>query len=289
MIFPLKQVINFAITRPAEVDKAYQQFFGQLPFSELKTEWEELFLEWLVFDFRPSSGISFLVEYTLRNPDNLGEEKINQFKQIAKTHFYSQFEILKVKRGEWIRVENLFDGKVYKVYEKKGSETLPGKGLIPARVANVDGKWYFVGANSIFYPLTHTERAKKHLWSLKIKKYSPKDTVDLLRAREENPPEPVQIPTAKELKEKHISLEKEYKELAQKHHSTLPFDRLISAIYREERVNVLDFWTELENKGLKTEMLMENVGLFQDIWNYFPHKCLNNLSPIEAFKKIKKR
>ena len=93
MAFPIRRVINFAMTKSAEVDEAYKKFFGDLLFSELKSKWEELFLEWLIFDFKTSTGISFLSEYVLKNPDNLDIKTLDQFKQIAETQFYSQFEI----------------------------------------------------------------------------------------------------------------------------------------------------------------------------------------------------
>ncbi|MDO8657791.1 MAG: hypothetical protein Q7K55_03560 [Candidatus Levybacteria bacterium] len=289
MIFPLRKVIDFAMKKPVEVDRAYTQVFGSLPFSDLKQDWEELFLEWLIFDYKLSSGATFLIEYVLRNPDKLSEGTLNQFEQIVKTQFYSQFEILNIKKGEWVEVENLFTGKVYKVSEKKGSETLSEKGVIPGRIAKVEGKWYLVGANSIYFPITHTERAKKNMRKLKIKNFSPKDTIKLLRSQEKSSFEPIKIPTKRELKEKRKKLKEEYEVVIEKFKATLLFADLVEAIYKEERVNVLDFWKNLEKSGLKFEMLIENTSLFQDIWNYFPHKCLGNKSPIEIFAEFKEK
>jgi hypothetical protein len=288
MVFPLRKIVNFAMQSPAEVDYAYKEFFGELPFSELETQWEELFLEWLIFDFKTSIGESFLAKYIFRNTDNLDKKTIRQFEQISKTQFYSEFEILKLKRGKWILAEDMFAGKKYTIYEKKGSEVLPEKGTIPGRIANVDGKWYLVGANSIYFPIAHTERLKKHMREMKISNFSPKDTVQLLRSKKNSPPEPVHAPTKKELKKKRESLEKKYEQDAQKFGTILSFSKLTEEIYSEDRVSVLDFWMSLEEKGLKEKMIMEDVSLLQDIWNYFPHKCLNGLSPIEAYTKFKK-
>lgn len=289
MIFPLRKVIDFAMQKPAEVDEAYRQFFGALPFSELKKEWEELFLEWLIFDYKQLFGMSFLTEYILKNPDNFDKRSIDQLEEVAKTQFYGQFEILEIKRGQWIRVEDLFTGKVYIIYEKKGSETLSGRGVIPGRIAKYEGKWYLVGANSVYFPITYTERAKRHMRKLKIKKFSPRDTVELLRSQEQSPSTPVSAPTKMELEEKRSSLKKEYEGTAKKFTTTLLFNDLIGEIYKEERVNVLDFWKSLEKKGLKPEMLIENIALFENIWNYFPHRCLGNRSPIEVFAEFKQK
>lgn len=275
--------------RPPEVDSAYKEFFGSLPFSELKPEWEELFLEWLIFDYKASTGTLFLIEYVLRNPDNLNKDTINQFEQIAKTQFYSQFEILEIKRGQWLKLEDLFTGKIYTVYEKKGSETLSEKGVIPGRLAKVDGKWYLVGANSIYFPITYTQRAKKHMREFKPKKFSPQDTFELLKSHEQQPRQPISVPTKKELEEKRKSLKTEYAKIAKKFNAGLSFDGLIKEIYNEDKTNVLDFWKKLEKKGLKFEMFIENAEIFQDIWNYFPHKCLNDLSPIGVYAKLSKK
>lgn len=289
MVFPLRKVIDFAMTKPAEVDEAYRQFFGLLPFSELKPQWEQLFIEWLIFDYKPPIKTSFLIEYTLRNPDHLDRSTLNQFEQIVKTQLYSQFEIFKIKRGLWIYVEDLFSGKTYKVYDKKASESVPAKGIIPGRIAKVDNMWYLVGANSIYFPITYTERARRHMRKLKMKNFSPRDTVELLRSQEKPQRASVSIPTKKELEEKRKGLKEKYTDIAKKFNMTFSFDDLIEEIYKEERVNVLDFWKDLEKKGLKQKMLMEDVQLFQDMWNYFPHKCLNNLSPIEVFSKYSKK
>lgn len=236
-----------------------------------------------------SKGISFSAEYVLKNPDKLEGKELDRFKQIVETHFYSQFEILAIKRSQWIRVEDLFSGNSYIIYEKKGSETLPKRGVIPGRVAKVDGRWYLVGANSVYFPITYTERAKEHFKKIKMKNYSPRDTVELLMSHEQSPFQPPSIPTAEELKKKRKSLKKEYSKIAKKYDSTLLVDKLVEEIYKEDRVNVLDFWKGLEKKGLKFEMLIENTELFQDIWNYFPHKCLDGLSPIELFTKLNKK
>lgn len=286
MRFPLRKVTDFAMTKPGEVDEAYRKFFGLLPVEQLQTEWEELFLEWLIFDYQQKTGATFLIEYILRNPDNFDAEKINQCRQIAKSQFYSMFEILKIKSGEWFILENIHTGKTYRVYEKKGTSSIKTPGTIPGRIARVDGRWYLVGANSVYFPITHTERAKKHMRKMKINNYSPKDTVELLMAQDQKSQPPPQV-TKKQIKNKRKELKKAYEHHAEKHRLALSFDALVNEIYQENRVNVLDFWQSLTKKGLIEEFLLDNLQLLQDIWNYFPHKHLDNLSPIEAYMKMK--
>jgi len=137
-------------------------------------------LEWLVFDYKQKSGTSFLVEYTLKNPDRLDGSRISQFTQIVKTQVYSQFEILEINKGRWFVLENLHTGKTYKVYEKKGTTAIKYPGTIPGRIAKVDNRWYLVGANTVYFPITYTQRHKRYMRDLKITDYFPKHTVELL-------------------------------------------------------------------------------------------------------------
>lgn len=214
---------------------------------------------------------------------------LDQFEAVVKTQFYSQFEIFAIKRGQWMRLEDLLTGKTYTVYEKKGSETLPGRGVLPGRIAQFEQKWYLVGANSVYFPMTYTERAKRNMKKFKIKNFSPKDTIELLMDQEKHPQDPIPIPDKKELEEKRKSLKEEYESAAKKCKVTFSFDDLVMEIYNEKKTNVLDFWKAFGKRGLKFEVVVENIQLLQDIWNYFPHKCLKNLSPIEVFAKFNKK
>ena len=288
MRFPLRKVIDFAMTKPNEVDEAYGKFFGSLPPDQLKQEWEELFLEWLMFDYKQRGGSTFLVEYILRNPDNLDVKKINQFEQISRSHIYSMFEIQEINKGKWFVLENLHTGKIYKVLENTGTTILKDKGSIPGRIAKVDGNWYLVGANSVYFPMTHTQRSKKYMRKIKITNYSPKDTVELLMGHDQKPLASPEEVTKKQIKNRRKQLKQLFEENAEKYHFSLSFDDLISEIYQENRVNVLDFWKSLTKKGLSEKFIFKEIGILQDIWNYFPHRDLNDLSPIEAFMKMKK-
>lgn len=185
MRFPIRLIVDYAMKNPTDVDRAYQIFFGSLPFSQLKTEWEDLFVEWLVFDFKRSGKPTFVVEYVLKNPGRLSDVALSQLKQIASTHFYSQFEVLEIRKGEWLRVIDLFSGKFYRIYDKKGSESIASPGVVPARAACVNNRWYWVGANSVYFPVTYTKRAKILMKKLAKKDFSPKDTVELLRRQDE--------------------------------------------------------------------------------------------------------
>lgn len=287
MVFPLRKIIDFAMVRPDEVNRAYVEFFGTLPFEELKTEWEEMFREWLIFDYFRENGVSFLTEYVLKNPDKLGTAEIDQLQQIAKTHFYSLFEIQEIKGGEWFILEDIYTEKTYKVYEKKGTLALKEVGTIPGRIAKVDNCWYLVEANSVYYPITYTQRFKKNLRKMKNADFSPKDTVELLRQKEnESSVFPPKV-TPGQIKNKRKQLRIGYEKKVKQYQLKLTFEGLIKEINEEKGENVIDFWMGLIKKGLTEKFIFEEVGILEDVWNYFPHKSLHCLSPVEMYTKLK--
>lgn len=277
-----RKVLDFALEKPAVVDRAYFEFFGLLPPSDLEKEWEDLFLEWLIFDYQQKNGTSFFIEYTLKNPDQLSKDKIAKFKQVAETQFYSFFEIQDIKKGQWFILENLHDGKIYKVYEKKGTSIIKGPANLPGRIAKINNRWYLIGANSVYFPTTYTKRAKKVIREMKIKNYSPKDTVNILRNRGQ--PLPPKL-TKKQIKNKKKDLQKEYEKCLKKYQLFLSFDDLIQAVYKEDTNNLIGFWENLIGKGLTEKFIIKEIKLLEDILNYFPHQCLNDMSPVEVYNQ----
>lgn len=290
MKFPLHLAIEYAHTKPFELDRAYKEFFGTVGPDEITNEdVKALYFEWLIFEYRQKSGTTFLTEYALRNPDQLSDTQLDQFRQIIKTHRYSEFQIISVAPRLYIEVEDIFSGTKYKVYDTLGSQNSQKKGVLKARIACVDTKWYLVGANPIYIPMVYTPRMKKILQKDFHMTHSfIKDTAEILLQREKNPPQPPKVPTKKELIAKRKDMEKLYESRVISYNVKLPFQKLIREIYEENRVNMLDFWQELTKKGLTAKFIVKEFSILQDIWNYFPHKVLNGLSPVEAYGKMRK-
>ena len=290
MKFPFHLIVEYAHTKPAEFTSALNQFFeGQYP--EAQKEEENvfaLFHEWLIYDYRQSSGVSFFHEYVLKDPDNLSEKTMNHFRKIAETQLYTHLEIQEVKPGAWVKVEDIYTGKIYKVHDVSGSQTLQGRGLFHARLARVDGRWYFVGANPILFPITYTDRAKAIFRKeFKNSSVSPKDTAQLVRdhARQPKPSIP-DVPTPKQLKNKRKQLRLLFSKKATKYHSALTFNEVAKAIYEEDHTNLLDFWKELAEKGLGEKFVVEETQLLQEMWNWLPHQSLGGKSPIEMLTEL---
>lgn len=177
MRLPFGQVIAFAHSRPQEMRQAALEFFGEIPPTQKEEEDAiPLFGEWLIFDYRQKSGATFLAEYCLTNPDNLDEQTIKRMEEAFSSSCYSMFEIQKVKKGENIELEDLYTGKTYIVWDKAGSNQ-DSRGSICARITKIEGRWYMVGSNPVFMPITHTERSKKLMREASgNSKFTPKDT-----------------------------------------------------------------------------------------------------------------
>lgn len=291
MKFPLHLVIDYAHTKPAEIDRALEQLFGNGPLpKDLTSEEEELlqglFGEWLINEYRQTNGSTFLTEYILTQPGKVSNKIIDQFTQIAQSNFYSEFEFRSVKPGDYIVVEDIFTGKVYYVYDKLGSQNAPVGSTSRMRLARVDGRWYAVGSNPVLLPLHFTERLKKILRTeIKPPRPTLKDTVELIRQPKLPPPK---IPTKEELKEKREEIEKQFSYAVIKHKSQLTFVEVKQAVFAEDRVNPGDFWQGLVKRGLPMKFLLEDFQILQDLWNYFPHRCLNDLSPIEVYTRMRR-
>lgn len=292
MHFPFHLIINFAHTKTDEVEKAAKKFFGSYRPREDRDEDEMLlglYSEWLIYEYRQQSGSTFFAEYILKNPDHLTESELDTCTQILQTQKYSEFQIVTTKPGIYIELEDVATGQLYKIYDKLGSNNTEKKGLLRARIAKVNNKWYMVGANPLYLPMEYTPRMKKILRKeLKGNPFTSRDTAQMLMQRTFTPTQIPQIPTNKELKKKRQELQSTYESLVKKYDISLSYEDLCTAVYEENRVNVLDFWQGLLKKGLSEIFMVNETQLLQDIWNYMPHRCLNGASPIELFARLSK-
>ncbi len=290
MNFPIHLVIDFAHTKPAETETAQKQFFSAFDFPFNPKDEDNirgLFLEWLIYDFCQAGGSTFFIEYVLRNPDRLPAEKLNELEQIAKTHFYSEFEIKRIGSG-YFDLEDIATGEIYRVFDKKGSENAQyGKGLLRCRLAKVNNQWYFVGANPIFLTMVYTSRMKKILRKDRKIKFTVRDTVDLLINHNQGTTESPPVLTSEQLAQKRQELEASFNKAKENYHTAMSFSQIKEKSNQENGVNVLDFWQRLAKKGLSEEFIFNEIQLLQDLWNYLPHKCLNGHSPAEMYAKLK--
>jgi len=282
--FPFKNIVKFALKEEPIVDRALEEFLGgTLPPKGEEEETFSLFTEWLIFNFCTQRTLSFLNEYILVNPDSLESPALSEFKEIAETQWYGGFEILKVKRGEFLELEHLFSGRKIRVFDRLGSKNAPPEGTILCRVAKVGGQYYLVGGDPFFLPLTHTQRMKKMMRE-KQEDFcsSPKESLQLLLSKKE----PSKSYNQREILKKRSELKKEYLILFKKYSFLPPFADLIGRIYLEKRTeSFLDIIETLFKSEEAKEFIINNNRLLQDVWNFFPHKILRGKCPTELFQK----
>lgn len=286
MKLPFHLVINFAYTREQEVRKSRREFFSDAePLTkEQEKEALPLFYEWLIYDYRLANGSSFIIEYSLRNPDNLDKDMVSCFRQVVESQWYGAFEIVRVKRGKWLHLKHLLTGRKIKVYDQTSSATIPEQGTLIGRIGKINKQWYFVGSNPIYLPVTYTNRMKK-LFQKTNQQYfsSPKDTWRLFALKAVPPPAET---SSEEIKRKRKLVRQEYQSLAKKHNLSLSFKQVAAEIYEEDNVSPLKIFKRLMKQGLPKEVLVENLKIFEDIWNYFPHKIHKGKSPVEVYQEI---
>ena len=277
-------MVEFALKEEQTVDRALEEFLGVVvPPEEEKEEIFSLFTEWLIFNFCTQRTLSFLNEYILVNPDALDSPVLSEFREIAESHWYGGFEILKVKRGEFFQLEHLFSGRKIKVFDRLGSQNAPPEGTIVCRVAKVGGQHYLVGSNPLFLPLSHTQRMKKMMRERKQDFCSsPKQSLQLFLAKKEPP----RFYNQREILKKRSELKKEYLALSERYPIMSPFADLIGRVYLEKRAESFPDILETLFKSEKAkEVIINNYKLLQDIWNFFPHKILRGKCPTELFQK----
>ncbi|MBU1110507.1 hypothetical protein KKB83_02730 [Patescibacteria group bacterium] len=292
MKFKLGQVVNYAYSQKKElIPKALKKFFGDDIPGQEKLMCEEingLFNEWLIFDFKLTNKMSIAVEYFLKNPDSLDQSLLDELEEILKTQFYDFLEIIEVKKREWLKLYSFTKGKVIKIWDKAGSAGVLDKATITGRVAKIRGRWYLVGSNGIQLPLSSTPRHKKFMRQAEGSfKFTPKDTLGLL-LKKDDLKQPVQskIYTKKEIKNKRKKLEKKFNQLAKKYVFQVDFKRIIEFIdYENYKSNHADMYKDFVNLGIPENAVFNSLQLFQDIWNFFPHKSLRGGCPVEKYQE----
>jgi hypothetical protein len=290
MKLPFHLIIEYAHqNKPGWVKEAYDKFFAPTgyPKEEEDRDAFPLFSEWLIYDYPTQNKSILLVEYYLKNPDKLDQSILVQFEQIIKTHWYGGFQLGRRKKGEWLEGEHLFSGKKIIIYDHHGSINLPMEGMIIGRVAKVDDKWCLIGSNPIYLPMTYTSRMKKIMRTNKSPYVSPQDTWQLLLKHREKTPTPSSV-TDEDILKKRKELEINYQQITKDAINCMSFKQLVKLIYEEDGRPPLDVWEQITKAGLPNKIFVKHIELFNDIWNYFPHKILNNNCPVGLFNKFNK-
>lgn len=283
--FKFGRVVDYAYRHREWVEAAAKEFFqGQ----EARKEYMSLFNEWLIFDFKPAGQTTIANRYFLENPDNLPADLMSELEQILKSQVFDLLEIEEIKRGSWLKVYSFVKKKRLQIWDKTASADAVAKGTLMARVGQAGNRWYFVGSDPWRWPFSSTERYKTILAKDNHFKITVKDAYELMKQDESKQSVPTRKTyTKKELKNIRKKLEKKYQHLAGKYSLKVGFDRVIEFIYQENyTTNFSDAFVELfKLTGVPETALTEAMNLFQELWNFFPHKILHGQCPAEKFGK----
>lgn len=249
----------------------------------IKPQFEALFNEWLIFDFKPDNKTSIAAEYFLKNPDKLPKLLLDELEQILSTQFYDMLEMLEVKKGSWLKLYSFSKKKNFKVWDKTASGHDLQKGTLLARIGKAGNRWYFVGGNPLHWPIYSTERYKKIFGKLDNFEFSVQEAMKMVIEGQNNfYKSPRKIYTKKEIKNIRKKLEERYQQLAGKYNFELEFTKIKDFIYNENyQSHFGDAFTDLAKQGIPEAVFCKSIKLFQDIWNFFPHKILGGECPAE--------
>ncbi|MCX6809393.1 MAG: hypothetical protein NTZ65_01430 [Candidatus Berkelbacteria bacterium] len=170
------RLFEYLFSNQEEVEKAIEEFFDNssipkntIPF-ENEAE-EDLFADWIVFDYRLSSGSKLIESFIREFGDELSEKDRNSYEEM-QFNKYGLFEVKRIMLDEWIDLESISTSKVYRVKEKMGTYGTSVGRLLIGRLGKQDGQWRIIGSNPIEVPV-HLSKGAKQCFA-KIKDLSPK-------------------------------------------------------------------------------------------------------------------
>jgi len=91
----------------------------------------------------------------------------------------------------------------------------------------------------------------------------------------------MQIPTKQQIIERREKIEKELLELLEETKSDFGLDDIKEIIYNEDGQDDLTKVIAMFDRGQGLAEMNEVLETINDAWNYFPHKCLDGLCPME--------
>ena len=113
---------------------------------------------------------------------------------------------------------------------------------------------------------------------------SPKEAWALfVKQNEKTPPPKLNY---KQIEKKRKEIQLKYKSITKNMPGCITFEQLIKKIYEENGDEPLNVWRKIKQEGLSDKLFINEINLFNDIWNFFPHRILNDNSPVELINKF---
>lgn len=289
----LSKVIDYAWRDREIFHQAWKEFIGKEEVNEGTENFDKivaLFNEWYIFDFKLASGMNFITEYYLKNPDGLSEELLGELKQIIETQLFEALELIEIKRGEWLKAYGLYSGKTYQINDYLGSLNVAGQGTFFGRVAKINDCWQLVGSDPVFLSWTNTPRARRAYLKSGVTLTAKNALVFWLPQKKSEELEFSRQMTLCDLSNKRKELERHFDELVEKNKLKIVFKDVLDFIYKENyQTNFCDFFVDLEKVGIPNKVILEEMPFLNDLWNFFPHKLLEGKCPAEVYQKAYKK
>ena len=95
----------------------------------------------------------------------------------------------------------------------------------------------------------------------------------------------MEIPTKQQIIERREEIEKELLDLLEETKSYFGLEDIKKIIYNEDGQDDLTKVIAMFDCGQGLSEMNEILETINDAWNYFPHKCLDNLCPMEKISE----
>ena len=152
----------------AEVDRAMQEFFGErfdpagrhLEMVETEAEADfGAYLEWLIHDFRLSTGQTPIARFLMERGDHLPPDERSILEEWLDA-VVGLHEVIDLEPGKSLTLRDVFTGETFQVREVRGSLSAARWDLISNRVIRVQGERQLSGSVTAFHAADREELIK---------------------------------------------------------------------------------------------------------------------------------
>jgi tetratricopeptide (TPR) repeat protein/HEAT repeat protein len=154
----------------ADVDRAMQEFFGErfdpagrhLEMVETEAEADfGAYLEWLIHDFRLSTGQTPIARFLMERGDHLPPDERSILEEWLDA-VVGLHEVIDLEPGKSLTLRDVFTGETFQVREVRGSLSAARWDLISNRVIRVQGERQLSGSVTAFHALDR-EKLVQHV------------------------------------------------------------------------------------------------------------------------------
>ena len=278
-------------TYESEVMRALREFFNRpdldkgdrLDVGDEKSE--GFFKEWFLYDFKTKDGRTILEDFVARNPLRLTASEMSLYRNLLDNKF-GIFEIVNIKRDQGLTLRDLQTGIERFVYEKSLTHQAKKGHVIFGRIGNIGDHYELIGADT--FSLQDIDYETMRFFVSKKLKITPKEANEVWTPRQFSG-EWSPIESKQEIIKKRKEIEQELVDMLREAKSDFGLDDIKEIIYNEDGHDSLTDIIAMFDAGRGATELQNVLELANDAWNYFPHKIIGGLSPVEKLLEYHER